>query len=168
MEELRIYLQDDISEAVRKTAAHRFGYHRGALSRSLEEAAIQWLMREDAINTILSEMVKTAEKDQNVVAIVLFGSYALNDPKYRDVDVAIILREAARSFDYINKYSPLRDDRLFDVSIFNDLPLHIKVDILNKGIILYCQDKSKLFDIASEVIRQWRDGEHLHRLQLHA
>ena len=91
--ELKAYIRDNIGMEFRNKAMHRFGYFRGSLSNAVEEAIIQWLRKNDEIDTQIDDILKNAKTDANVIAIILFGSFARKDPSYRDVDMAFLLKD---------------------------------------------------------------------------
>ncbi len=51
------------------------------------------------------------------------------------------------------------DDPRYDLWIFRQLPLYIRVQAL-RGKILYCPDLPFLYDIAYETIRDYDDFRH--------
>ena len=57
----------------------------------------------------------------------------------------------------------LRDDR-FDVRVFELLPLHIKAEVMEKGIVLASRDELGLFEYFHPFRREWEDQRHRHTL----
>lgn len=102
------------------------------------------------MNALLSE----TRKDKNVLAVMVFGSHARNE-EYRDIDVCIVLNKrvgngsmSEKRLHYVSEYN-------FDVHIFQQLPLYIRVRILREGKILFCRDIDALYDIASQTAREF-------------
>ena len=108
-----------------------------------------------AIKNKIQEIIKTAEKDRHVIAILLFGSYARREKSYRDVDIAILIDKEIKSFDELNKYSTIENDIKFDISILNDLPLNVQRRVLNEAKIIFLNDKDKLYDYSIQIAEKW-------------
>lgn len=159
MAETKIYIPDKLDGFLRERAMKRFGYGKGSISKSAEEAIAQWLMREDLIETTCSRMVETAKADGNVLAVLVFGSYARKESNYRDVDIAIVLDDWKSSGKGGSRLLPYTKgtDELFELSIFNDLPLNVQTRALNEAILLYVSDRGRFYDLTARVARSWND-----------
>src|SRR5271157_2589253 len=143
MAETKIYIPDKLDRFLRERAMKRFGYGKGSISKSAEEAIAQWLMREDLIASTCDRMVSIARGDKNVLAVILFGSYARKEPNYRDVDISIVLKERNSSGKSGARLLPYAKgtDKLFELSIFNDLPVNVQTRALNEAVLLYVSDR---------------------------
>lgn len=162
MAETKIYISDDIDARLREQAMKRFGYGKGSISEAVEEAIAQWLMKEDRINGGLQTILNAAKSDTDVIAVIVFGSYARKELDYRDVDIAIFVREGAGSFEVLSRYTLMvnaAEDKTFDISILNSVPLGVKRRILNEGIVLYVREKEALYDYSIKVVRDWSEFE---------
>ncbi|MDK2974182.1 MAG: uncharacterized protein PWP08_553 [Methanofollis sp.] len=106
---------------------------------------------------ILSRL-SAIEGFERVRFIVLYGSYAEGRATAdSDVDLCIYddaSPEESSTFRF-RALSELCSDR-YDVQIFEQLPLYIRMDVL-KGRVLYCPDERFLYDIAPEMIREFDD-----------
>ncbi|VVB60155.1 Uncharacterised protein [uncultured archaeon] len=116
----------------------------------------------------LAPLLKRAKKDKDIVAVMLFGSAARGE-KYRDIDVALVLRAGIDSgsmfdkrLDYLGEFSNL------DIQIFNQLPLYIRQRILKEGKILLQNDTDALYDIAFDTIRAYEDFKSIYEGYLEA
>lgn len=161
MAETKIYISDEIDKKLRECAMSKFGYGRGSISSAAEEAISQWLLKESVIGNRLKIIKEMAKTDTEIVAVLLFGSYARKEQNYRDVDVALVLKEDKKSeqklFDYLKAVNSA-EDKLIDIVIFNTLPLEMKRRVLNEADILYASNISELYDKSIETIRAW--GEY--------
>lgn len=159
MAETKIYIDDEVDRKLRELAMKRFGYGRGSISTAVEEALVQWLRRNSRIGHAIDEIVARAKKDKSIIAVVVFGSYAEKKSTYNDVDIGIILVEGADHDKKLRDYSALveNDDRFFDISILNDLPLDIRADALNNGVFVYTKGHGEEYDYAASVVREWSD-----------
>ncbi|MGI0141336.1 MAG: nucleotidyltransferase domain-containing protein [Candidatus Micrarchaeales archaeon] len=161
MAETKIYIPDSLDTNLREQAMRRFGYGKGSISNAAIEAITQWLMRENAISTGLDKIVESSKRDSNVIAAILFGSYARKDPRYRDVDIALVLKNSSKGTD-VQYQKGL--ETVFDISIFNSLPVDLQKRALDEGTILYLGDKPELYKISERLIRSSADSLHMARL----
>ena len=113
---------------------------------------------------ILKDFIKKVEQDQDVVAVMLFGSYALGKERAdSDVDVCLVLRP--ETFDPLKAFDKkvnLSDDARIDVQIYQSVPLYIRQRILQDGKILFCRDEEALYEIACKTITEFSDYEHIY------
>ncbi len=162
MAETKIYISDDVDKKFREIAMKRFGYGRGSISKAVEEAIVQWLIKEDKINTNLQLILNAAKEDNNVIAVIIFGSYIRKESSYKDIDIQIFIKENANHFDILSRYMHIvnaTEDRTFDISILNDMPLYIKTKALSEGSIIYVKDKNALYDYSIKVMKEWNEFE---------
>jgi hypothetical protein len=116
------------------------------------------------IHEILGKgLIKKVEKDKDVLAIILFGG-VVKRKNYSDVDVCIVLRPENYNNLFISKkklqYAVTLDEK-FDVQIFQQLPLYIRMRIIKEGKILFCKDERLLYRLAYETIK---DSENYQKI----
>ena len=102
-------------------------------------------------------IVDLARKDENIVALVLFGSYAKGNFKENsDVDLCIIRQSVdilPCEFDILS----FRDRKAFDILFYDNLPDIIKFRIFSEGKILVVNDKKKFLGIRRKFLHKFRD-----------
>jgi predicted nucleotidyltransferase len=112
-----------------------------------------------------SEVVKFVRKDEQVLALILFGSQARNARTVApDMDLCLVLSAAPHSalgisqkkLQYLSRFSA-------DIHIFQQLPLYMKQRVLRDGKVLFCRHEDLLYEIAFAVIREYSDFEHVYR-----
>jgi hypothetical protein len=77
-----------------------------------------------------------------------------------DIDLCVYYdgeREEAARFRF-KVLSELADDR-YDVQLFNELPLYVRVEVL-KGELLYCADTRFVYDVAGKTIKDFESFKH--------
>jgi len=162
MSQIKIYSTGQIDQAFRATAMKRFGYGRGAISKAAEEALIRWTSTINRINSLVEKIVEKSKKDNRILAVILFGSYARKDPNFRDVDIGLLLY---KSEDFSNVYSDyaafLGGENYLDLSIINSLPINVQSSIFNDAVVLYCLDSSALYDYTIDLIKKSADSRHI-------
>ncbi len=142
----------------------RFGYGRGSLSETANVAISQWLEKEAYISLFLKQIIENARKYSNILAVIIFGSYARGGNNYNDIDVAILLnKDNVSSPEFLVQYTDVKG--LFDVSILNRLSINIRKRVLSEGRIIYCSDKPGLYDYNFKLIEELAEfGPRLKRI----
>jgi len=108
---------------------------------------------------MLKELKKISEKARNdgdVLAVMLFGSYARNE-KFSDMDVCVVLKQG--KFDHLflskKRLEYLTAFPNMDIQIFQQLPLYIKMRVLKEGKTIFCGNEDLLYDLSFSTIRQF-------------
>ncbi len=110
--------------------------------------------KKELINLFLKKLKEMPDFNR-VKFVILFGSYSSGkENKLSDIDFAVYYDE-----NYDKRYE-FRKEILgklpenFDVQIFQDLPLYVRIEVL-KGKIIYGKDISFVYDIAYETIKRF-------------
>ncbi|MGQ4833865.1 MAG: nucleotidyltransferase domain-containing protein [Candidatus Asgardarchaeia archaeon] len=109
------------------------------------------------------------KEDKDILAIVIFGSFTKDLP-YADIDVCLILNKKMTKLEMSKKrlkYQTIIGDP-FDIQVFQQLPLYIRMRILKEGVLYYCRDLDKLYDIAYRTIKDFVYFEKYYRYHLEA
>lgn len=114
---------------------------------------------------IAGKVVKTAREDEDILAVILFGSSARREnSSTSDLDLCLVLMP--------NSYSGLELSKVklgyasqfkVDISIFQQLPLYIKKRVLREGKILFCRDDEALYEVAFKTMREYSLFEPTYR-----
>lgn len=112
----------------------------------------------------LKKIIEKAKRDGDVLAVILFGSYARGE-KFSDVDVCILLKP--------KKYEPLflSKKRLeylmhfpaIDIQVFQQLPLYIRMRVLKDNRVIFCRNEDLLYDVAFDTIREFEYYKPVYR-----
>ncbi len=102
----------------------------------------------------LNALIEKIKEFPEVLAIILFGSYAKGTAKdiISDIDIAVVVRNPDR---YIegeigSMYSPS-----FDVVLFHRLPLHIQFEVLKYGKEVFCRNEKALLEIGRRALSEY-------------
>lgn len=152
MKGIKVYIDDDLDQRIRKIAMERFGYGKGSLSKAVEAAIVQWVASVDNVDKLLKVIEEKAKKDENIIAIYLFGSYANRDKYFNDIDMAFLVKDKTK-FDR----SIYRIDDKLDISVMQDLPLNIQMRIFESGKLIVVNKNSELLDYYFECLEKWED-----------
>ena len=116
----------------------------------------------------LREIVRKAEDDMDVLAVIAFGSHARGDAgPGSDVDVCLVLlpREyepiqlSHKKMEYLKTFD-------LDIQIFQQLPLYIRTRVLKEGEVLFCRNEDELYELAFRTAQQFEDFRPIYHAYL--
>ena len=104
-----------------------------------------------------------------VLAVLIFGS-AVSDENARDTDICIVapggfdIKEVFRRVDVAG--------RKYDVWLFEELPLYMKMEVIERHEVVFCRDILELHEYFYHFRKLWKDqkrrnevtGEDLRRM----
>ena len=117
------------------------------------------MVMNEEIEGVLRGLIVRAERDPDVLAVILFGSQARGDAgPGSDVDVCLVLDvDAPAGLTMSHKRLDYSAGRDLDVKIFQQLPLYIRSRILKEGRVLFVRDEDRLYDLAIRTARAFED-----------
>ncbi len=107
------------------------------------------------------EKIKNVEGFEKVKFIILYGSAAEGQMTGgSDIDLCIY-HDGSPDESSRFRFKVLSElfDETFDVQIFQQLPIYVRVEVL-KGKIIYCKDKQFLYEAAIETIKDFEAFKH--------
>lgn len=116
----------------------------------------------------LTRLLARAERDPDILAVMLFGSRARGDASPgSDVDVCLVLTpvprsklaEAQKRLDYLAEAD-------VDVVVFQHLPLAIQSRILREGHVLYVRHEDALYELAIRSVKAFERFRPIHQAYL--
>ena len=112
--------------------------------------------------------LKQELKNDRILGVILYGSYAKNEQHARsDIDICIIApkcktpKEIAGLLGFIWQNI---NANIYDIRIFEELPLYIKISIINNHRIIYAKDKYSLYEYFYLYRKLWQD-QSLHWIE---
>lgn len=111
---------------------------------------------EEKINLFMKKL-KEMPNFNRVKFVFLYGSYAENrQNKFSDIDFVVYYDGSDKErFKFrLNLLGKVPDN--FDIQIFQDLPLFIKMNVL-KGKLIYCINEDLVYEIANDTIKRFED-----------
>ena len=103
----------------------------------------------------LNKVKEKAQKDKDVLAVLVFGSY-LSGKGYRDIDICLVLNKKLSNLEKSRKkLSYQKIASILDIQILQQLPLYIRIEVINKNKPLLIKDEDKMFDTAREAVRDF-------------
>ena len=103
----------------------------------------------------LQLILDKAKKNKEVIAVALFGSSLKT--KGRDIDICIFLDKKYSNLEMSKKRLEFlkKSKNGFDIQIFQQLPVYIRIRIIREGKILFCKNEDLLYDIAFSTIKEF-------------
>jgi predicted nucleotidyltransferase len=101
----------------------------------------------------LNALIEKIKEFPEVLAIILFGSYAKGTAKdISDIDIAVVVRNPDKHIEgeIGSMYSPS-----FDVVLFHRLPLHIQFEVLKHGKEVFCRNEKALLEIGRRALSEY-------------
>jgi len=117
------------------------------------------------------------KKDKRVLSVLLFGSTIKDEYHSKsDIDLALVApglshfyyscknisNESVDASDLLRKVFRKVNTGLhnYDVHLFEELPLHIKIDFITHHKIVYTADKPGMFEYFYHYRKRWVDQKH--------
>lgn len=119
------------------------------------------MAKKKLLNQIKKDFLNIIEQ-KKIIGILLYGSYADNKATNRsDIDICIV----APNEDTHNLLSYILQNinvnlRNYDVRIFSELPLYIKINVIEDGILIYSPNELDLYEYFYTSRKLWADQKH--------
>jgi len=123
------------------------------------------MVGEDFLDEIREDFSKIIGK-KNILGILLFGSYLNGEETNRsDKDICIVAPEE----DEYRIFSEILEKiniglKKYDIHFFSALPLYIKIQIIESGIVIYSSDVLELFEYFYKYRKLWSDQAERQKL----
>lgn len=106
----------------------------------------------------IKRLLDAVKQDRDVLAVMIFGSFARGEAQARDVDVCLVLYpEALKGIDMARKTLGYAKKFDLDIHIYQALPVYIQVRILKEGHVELVKDDDKLYEIAIRTAQVFED-----------
>jgi hypothetical protein len=119
------------------------------------------VVEKELLKSILNDFSDVIENKQ-ILGILLFGSYANDQETNRsDIDICIVAPNEKSNvllsyiWQKVNVYS-----KKYDVRVFSELPLYIKIEVIRNGVLLYSPDRFDLYEYFYLYRKLWADQKH--------
>ena len=99
-----------------------------------------------------------------VLAVLMFGSTVSSGENKvnRDIDVCIV---APEGFDIKEVFKRIDvSGKKYDVWLFEELPLYMKMEVIEKHVIVYCRDILELYEYFYQFRKLWKDQVKRNRI----
>ena len=123
--------------------------------------------RRDRRHELLTRLTAKVQADEEVLALILFGSQARGEAgPNADVDTCLVMRAdvsraraSEKRLDYLANFD-------LDLQVFQLLPLYIRHRVLREGKVLHCKDEDTLYELAWRTAQSWEDFKPRYQMYL--
>ena len=105
-------------------------------------------------------------KNRKIMGILIFGSFANDqDTKISDIDICIVAPDEDNSeiLSYIAGNINVVKKK-YDVRTFLELPLYIKIQVIEDGVLIYSPNKLDLYEYFFIYRKIWADQKHRQKM----
>ena len=119
------------------------------------------MVKKKLLNQIKKDFSNIIEK-KKIIGILLYGSYIDNKTTNRsDIDICVV----APDEDMHNLLSYVLQNinvnlKQYDIRFFSELPLYIKINVVEDGILVYSPNKLDLYEYFYTFRKLWADQKH--------
>ena len=104
----------------------------------------------------IEKILQKAKKDKRIIAVLLFGSCS-REEYHNDIDICLVLDKKYSNREMFNirlEFLKGMNDK-FDIQVFQQLPLYIRINILKEGKPLLCKNQDLLYELAFATIKEF-------------
>lgn len=99
--------------------------------------------------------------ENRILGVLLYGSYSRGEAEQgSDIDLCIVSPQEADRAALWRDFVFLLRNSSYDVRIFELLPLHIKMAVIEEGVVLHSRDQLELYEYFCPFRREWKDQKH--------
>ncbi len=119
------------------------------------------MVKKELVNQIYNDFSYVIE-EKDILGILLYGSYSTSKNTNRsDIDICIV----APNEDFHQLISFLLQNinvnvNKYDIRLFNELPLYIKIHVIEDGILIYSSNELDLYEYFYIYRKLWEDQKH--------
>lgn len=102
--------------------------------------------------------------DPAILGVILYGSYATGEQTSRsDIDVCVVAPSLSPRETFRRVVTALATDPAsYDIHIFEELPLYLQGEVIEKGIIVLTSDELTLSEYFYRFRQEWTDQRAWH------
>ena len=119
------------------------------------------MVKDKLLNQIADDFSEII-KNKKILGILLYGSYVEERNINRsDIDICVV----APNEDIYELISQLLQNininaKKYDIRVFNELPLYIKIHVIQHGVLIYSSNKLDLYEYFYIYRKLWDDQKH--------
>lgn len=119
------------------------------------------MVKKELLNQIHNDFSYVIEK-KDILGILLYGSYSKNKNSNRsDIDICIVApnEDLHQLISFVLQNINVAANK-YDIRLFNELPLYIKIHIIEDGILVYSHNELDLYEFFYIYRKLWEDQKH--------
>ena len=119
------------------------------------------MVKKELLDQIHDDFSYVIEK-KDILGILVYGSYSKNNNTNRsDIDICIVApnEDLHQLISFVLQNINV-DANKYDIRLFNELPLYIKIHIIEDGILVYSHNELDLYEFFYIYRKLWEDQKH--------
>ena len=119
------------------------------------------MVKKELLDQIYNDFSYVIEK-KDIIGILLFGSYSKSkNTNSSDIDICIVApkEDLHKLLSFVLQNINVEANK-YDIRIFNELPLYIKIHIIEDGLLIYSSNKLDLYEFFFIYRKLWDDQKH--------
>lgn len=122
-------------------------------------------MDQEEVRRRVRRDLRFLEKD--VSGILLYGSWATGEAHPgSDIDICIVAPQAENKIKLWRMALAGIHEQLYDLRIFELMPLYLKMEVIERGIVVFARDIYELYEYFYPFRRMWEDQKHRQSISL--
>ena len=109
------------------------------------------MAEKDAVASIYKDFEFLKDR---VLAVLIFGS-AVDGDEFRDIDVCIVAPEGYNIREIFKRIDV--SGKRYDVWLFEELPLYMKLEVIEKHVVVFSRDLLELYEYFYKFRKLWKD-----------
>ena len=123
------------------------------------------MVKKELLDQIYNDFSHVIKK-KDILGILLYGSYSKRQNVNRsDIDICIVApnEDLHQLLSFVLQNINVSAKK-YDVRIFNELPLYIKIHIIEDGLLIYSSNKLDLYEFFFIYRKLWDDQKHRQKI----
>ncbi len=119
------------------------------------------MVKKELLEQIYSDFSIIIQK-REILGILLYGSYLMdNETSRSDIDICIVApyEDIHQLISFILQNVNVTSKK-YDVRVFQELPLYIKIHVIEKGELIYSPNELDLYEYFYLYRKIWNDQKH--------
>jgi len=119
------------------------------------------VVKKELLDQIYNDFSSVIKK-KDILGILLYGSYSKSKNTNRsDIDICVVApNEDVHQLPSFLLQNINVNANKYDIRIFNELPLYIKIHIIEDGLLIYSSNKLDLYEFFFIYRKLWDDQKH--------
>ena len=119
------------------------------------------MVKKELLDQIFNDFEKVIG-NKDIFGILLFGSFTRDkNTNKSDIDICVVApnEEKHKLFSFILQNINVNAKK-YDIRLFYELPLYIKINVIEEGILIYSPNKLDLYEFFFIYRKLWDDQKH--------
>ncbi|MEW6095887.1 MAG: nucleotidyltransferase domain-containing protein [bacterium] len=118
---------------------------------------------------IIEKIINYLSQRQEIIFAYLYGSFGRDEEFFRDIDIALFVKESILEFDFESDISyelTIITGQQVEVRVINKAPVSFQMAVLRAGKFIFSQDEEKRTDFIQYVGKRYIDYSHLREIAI--